>query len=36
MASAPTDELFNCPSEMQRQVVPASSVFQMPPATAPK
>ena len=35
-ASAPTDEVFRYPSLTFVQVTPASPVFQIPPATAPK
>ena len=34
-ARAPTDEVLRYPSLTFVQVTPASSVFQMPPATAP-
>ena len=35
-AIAPTDDVFRYPSLTFVQVTPASSVFQTPPATAPK
>src|SRR5262245_31822415 len=35
-ATAPTEELFSCPSVTAAHVTPLSVVFQRPPPTAPK